>query len=193
MLRALRDRTYRRLYLAQIVALLGTGLATVALGLLAYDISPARRPARCSGRHWRSRWSRTSSWPLRRRWWPRLPVGGPGRRGPTAALLVDAVSLPFVGEVRQIFALIFVLQAASTLHLHTHVQSLIPDVLPDEENTAALSLSRLAYDLESVISPMLAAALLLVVSSQTLFFGTAVGFAASAALVVSGPGPAPAG
>ena len=35
MLRVLRNQIYRRLFTAQIVALLGTGLATVALGLLA--------------------------------------------------------------------------------------------------------------------------------------------------------------
>ena len=39
MLSILADRTYRHLFLAQIVALLGTGLATVALGLLAYDLA----------------------------------------------------------------------------------------------------------------------------------------------------------
>lgn len=36
MLEILADRTYRHLFTAQVVALLGTGLATVALGLLAY-------------------------------------------------------------------------------------------------------------------------------------------------------------
>lgn len=35
----LRDRTYRHLFLAQVVTLLGAGLATVALGLLAYDLA----------------------------------------------------------------------------------------------------------------------------------------------------------
>ena len=39
MLRVLRNQIYRRLFTAQIVALLGTGLATVALGLLAYDVA----------------------------------------------------------------------------------------------------------------------------------------------------------
>ncbi|MFP5433087.1 MAG: MFS transporter, partial [Alphaproteobacteria bacterium] len=41
MLRILANRTYRHLFLAQIIALIGTGLATVALGLLAYDIAGA--------------------------------------------------------------------------------------------------------------------------------------------------------
>ncbi|WP_443019796.1 hypothetical protein [Sphingobium sp. CAP-1] len=32
-------RTYRHLFLAQVIALIGTGLAILALGLLAYDIA----------------------------------------------------------------------------------------------------------------------------------------------------------
>ena len=36
----LRSRAYRSLFAAQVVALLGTGLLTVALSLLAYDIAP---------------------------------------------------------------------------------------------------------------------------------------------------------
>jgi len=56
--------------------------------------------------------------------------------------------------------------------------------LPDEEEyTKALSLSRLAYDLENLLSPMLAAALLAVMTFHWLFAGTALGFLASAALV----------
>ena len=39
MLDVLGDRTYRHLFGAQVVALLGTGLATVALGLLAFDLA----------------------------------------------------------------------------------------------------------------------------------------------------------
>ena len=41
MLAILRDRTYRHLLAAQVIALLGTGLMTVALGLLAYDLAGA--------------------------------------------------------------------------------------------------------------------------------------------------------
>ena len=39
MLAVLANRTYRHLFLAQVIALVGTGLATVALGLLAYDLA----------------------------------------------------------------------------------------------------------------------------------------------------------
>ena len=39
MLGILTDRTYRHLFLAQLVALIGTGLLTVALGLLAFELA----------------------------------------------------------------------------------------------------------------------------------------------------------
>lgn len=39
MLAILENRTYRHLFLAQVIALVGTGLATVALGLLAFELA----------------------------------------------------------------------------------------------------------------------------------------------------------
>ncbi|WP_448630867.1 hypothetical protein [Cellulomonas soli] len=45
MIRALSHPVYRRLFVAQVVALAGTGLATVALGLLAYDLAGPRAGA----------------------------------------------------------------------------------------------------------------------------------------------------
>ncbi|MEF2554619.1 MFS transporter, partial [Aurantimonas sp. A2-1-M11] len=41
MLTVLRHRTYRHLFAAQVLSLIGTGLTTVALGLLAYDLAGA--------------------------------------------------------------------------------------------------------------------------------------------------------
>ena len=39
MLAVLRNPTYAKLFSAQVIALLGTGLLTVALGLLAFDVA----------------------------------------------------------------------------------------------------------------------------------------------------------
>ncbi len=39
MIEVLRNRTYRALFGAQVIALVGTGLLTVALGLLAFDLA----------------------------------------------------------------------------------------------------------------------------------------------------------
>lgn len=42
MLDILANITFRKLFAAQVIALLGTGLATVALALLAYDLAGAQ-------------------------------------------------------------------------------------------------------------------------------------------------------
>ena len=39
MLSILKNRTYRHLFAAQLIAVMGTGLATIALALLAYDLA----------------------------------------------------------------------------------------------------------------------------------------------------------
>lgn len=191
MLAVLANRTYRHLFLAQVIALIGTGLATVALGLLAYDIAGGDAGAVLG----------TALAIKMVAYIGVAPVAGAfANRIPRRALLVAmdavragvAICLPFVGEVWQVYVLIFVLQSASAAFTPTF-QATIPDVLPDErEYTRALSLSRLAYDMESLTSPMLAAALLTVINYHWLFTGTAVGFVASALLVVSTVLPKPA-
>jgi predicted MFS family arabinose efflux permease len=102
-----------------------------------------------------------------------------------------AVALPFVTDVWQIYLLIFALQSASAAFTPTF-QATIPDILPEERDyTNALSLSRLAYDLENLLSPTIAALLLFFVSYESLFSGTVLGFSASALLVLSVALPSP--
>jgi MFS family permease len=101
--------------------------------------------------------------------------------------------LPFVDQVWQVYVLIFALQAASA-GFTPAFQAVIPDVLRDERDyTNALSLLRLAEDLEQVASPILAAALLTVLGFPVLFAGTVVGFVGSALLVVTARLPVRAG
>lgn len=184
MFQVLRDRTYRHLFLAQVIALVGTGLATVALSLLAFDIAGANAGAVLGTALAIKMIAYIGVAPVASAFAERLP-----RR----ALLVSldlvragvALMLPFVTHVWQIYILIFVLQSASAGFTPTF-QATIPDVLSKEEDyTNALSLSRLAYDMESLASPALAAILLGVISYHALFGGTVIGFLASAALVVS--------
>lgn len=190
MLKVLANRVYRHLFMAQVIALVGTGLATVALGLLAYDLAGADAGKVLGTALAIKMIAYVGVAPIAAAFAERLP-----RR--TMLVTLDlvragvAVLLPFVTQIWEVYALIFILQSASAAFTPTF-QATIPDVLPDEkEYTRALSLSRLAYDLESVASPMLAAALLTVISFHDLFAGTAIGFLASAALVVSVVLPSP--
>ncbi|GAA4916486.1 MFS transporter [Streptomonospora salina] len=177
----LRARTYRRLLAAQVVALAGTGLATVALGLLAFRLAGDDA-------------SRVMATALTIKMVCYV-VAGPLLAGltvrlPRRAVLVgsDAVRagavavLPWADQLWQVYALVALLQTASAAFTPAF-QALIPEIVDDADYTSALALSRLAYDLEAVASPALAAALLLAVPFSGLFVCTAAGFAASALLV----------
>ena len=184
MISVLKNRTYRHLLSAQIIALIGTGLATVALGLLAYDIAGGNAGAVLGTALAIKMVAYIGIAPI---------IGAYADRLPRRAFLIAmdviragvALALPFVDQIWQVYVLIFALQSASAAFTPTF-QATIPDVLPDEADyTRALSLSRLAYDLENLLSPILAAVLLTVISFHWLFAGTSVGFIFSALFVLS--------
>jgi H+ antiporter protein len=180
----LRNHTYRHLFAAQVIALTGTGLATVALALLAYELAGADAGAVLGTALAIKMVAYVGVAPIANAYADRVP-----RRSFLVAMDVVragvALLLPFVDQIWQIYVLIFVLQTASAAFTPAF-QATIPDILPDDrEYTKALSFSRLAYDLESLLSPTLAAALLTFISFDWLFAGTAIGFVASACLVLT--------
>ena len=186
MLTVLKNRTYAQLFSAQIIALMGTGLLTVALGLLAFDIAGAAAGRVLGIALTIKMIAYVGISPITTAWTANL---SPKQVLITADLVRAgiAVMLPVITEAWQIYVLIFILQSASATFTPTF-QAVIPVVLPDEDDyTNALSLSRFAYDLEALISPMLAAALLTVMNYHNLFLGTVIGFLASALLVTATP------
>lgn len=189
MLSILRQRTYRRLFLAHVVSLVGTGLATVALGLLAYGLAGARAGGVLGTALAIKMVAYVGVAPVA----ATLLEGRPRRTVLAVAQgvrLASALALPLVDQVWQVYLLIAVLQCASAVFTPT-LNSVVPDVLPREEDyTSALSLTRVAADLESVLSPGLAAGLLLVLPAGRLFDVTALGFAASALLIAGAGVPA---
>ncbi|MEV6710671.1 MFS transporter [Lentzea sp. NPDC051208] len=190
MISVLRDPVYRNLFGAQVVALTGTGLATVALGLLAYDLAGSGAGAVLGTALAIKMIAYVTVAPI-----ATAVLGALPRRAVLVALdlvrVAVAAMLPWVGEVWQVYVLIFLLQAGSAASTPLF-QATIPEVLPDErEYTRAITLSRTAYDLESLLSPALAAMALALVSFHELFLGTALGFAASALLVLSVALPRP--
>jgi MFS family permease len=184
MLTLLRHPIFSRLFAAQLVALAGSGLLTIALGLLAYDLAGANAGAVLGIAYTIKMVAYVGLSPVMGALVAKLP-----RRavlvGADAIRVAVALSLPFVDSVAQIYALIFLLQVASGIFTPTF-QATIPEILPDEdEYTQALSLSRLASDLENILSPAFAGLLLLFMSFHGLFAGTAVGFLVSALLILS--------
>ena len=191
MIDVLRHPDYGRLFTAQVVALIGTGLLTVALGLLAYDLAGERAGPVLGTVFAIKMLAYVGLAPLANavaERWPRKRV----LIGADLVRAAVALMLPFIDAVWQIYVLVFLLQAASATFTPAF-QAVIPDVLTDERDyTKALSLSRLAYDLENLLSPALAGLLLLFIGYHWLFLGTVAGFAASALLVLAAAVP-PAG
>ena len=187
----LRHKTYAKLFSAQLVALLGTGLLTVALGLLAFELAGDKAGTVLGTALAIKMVAYVALAPVASAIVSSMPrkhvmIAMDGVRAAIALLL------PFVDSVWQVYVMIFLLQAASATFTPTF-QALIPDILPKEADyTKALSLSRLAYDLENLISPVMAGLLLLFMSFHGLFLGTAAGFLISALLVMSASLPAPA-
>ena len=185
----LANSAYRHLFAAQVSALLGTGLATIALGLLAHDLAGAKAGEILGAALAIKMICYVGVAPV---------ASAIAANVPRKTLLVGldlvralvAIALPFVTEAWQIYGLMAVLYVASAAFTPAF-QAMIPDILPDEADyTKALSLSRLAADLESVASPILAAALLGFMSYNNLFAGTSLGFVLSAVLVISAALPA---
>ncbi|MDA3920098.1 MAG: MFS transporter [Salinisphaera sp.] len=187
-----RNRVYRHLFAAQISALVGTGLTTIALALLAYELAGGNA-GRVLGIAFACKMiAYVGIAPV---------VGGYAQRLPRKTLLVTldllragfVLCLPWVTEVWQIYVLIFLLNACSA-GFTPIFQATIPEVVTDDaQYTRALSLSRLAYELENLLSPALAAALLFLVSYNQLFMLNGLAFLGSAVLVVTTVLPAVAG
>jgi MFS family permease len=179
----LRNAVFRKLFGAQVVALVGTGMTTVALTLLAYDLVQENAGIVLGTALACNMIAYVVFAPI---------IGGLAHRLPRKPLLIalDIVRaaivllMPFVTAVWQIYVLIFVLNLFSAGFKPVFAAA-IPDVLPDEaQYTKALSYSRLAYDLENLLSPTLAAIALLFFSYTSLFAANSIAFLISAGLIV---------
>ena len=177
------NRDYRRLFSAQVIALFGTGLATVALGLLAYELAGPHAGLVLGTALTIKMVMYVVIAPLAAAYVDRLP-----RR--TLLVLLDVVrgavvlALPLVTEIWHIYVLIGLLQAASAAFTPTF-QAVIPDIVTDESDyTRALSASQVASTMESLLSPVLAAVALTFMSFNWLFLGTSAGFLFSGMLVL---------
>lgn len=183
MLIILNHRVFRYLFIGQLVSLLGTGLATVALALLVYAQFPdyagfilgAVLSVKMVAYLCVAPIAGAFAHHLPRRAW---------LAGLNFARAAVVASLPFINELWSLFLLIFLLNVLAACYTPIY-QALLPDVLVDETDyTQGLALSRLAMELESFLSPTLAALLLLVLSYHALFALNTLAFVIAASVLV---------
>lgn len=179
-----RNRAYLRLFLAQVLALSGTGLSTIALALLAYELAGPEAGAVLG-----------TALALKMAAYVFIApaAGGLAHRLPRRQTMVAmdllraglVLMLPLVESIWQILLLIFLINACSAVFKPLY-QAAIPDILPDEAHyTKALALFRIAYDMENILSPALAALLLTMMTFDVLFVANGGLFLVSALLILS--------
>ena len=180
-----RHAGFRRLFAAQVIALAGTGLSTVGLQLLAYRLTGGQAAPVLA-----------TALSIKMAAYVFLaPVCGglahrTSRKGILAASNVMRAGLvlllPFTAAEWQIYLLIFGIQALSAASKPV-LQAIIPTVLPDQATyTRALAWTRLANDMETAGSMMLAITLMAAGSGfEILFELNSAAFLLSALLIVA--------
>lgn len=177
-------RSYYRLFFAYILASVGTGVAVVALSLLAFEMVGEEQAAAAVIGVALS--IKTLAY----------VIGAPVASAFLAAvprrplmISLDLVRvgvlllLPFVTAVWQLYVLVGVFTLAAAAFTPAY-QATVPALLPDPKDYArSLSRSRLAGEFEGVASPLIAAALLLVLSVRGVFIAAMAAFVISAALI----------
>jgi len=175
--------SFRKLFAAQVIALVGTGLATVGLSLLAYNLAGKNAGAVLGIALACKMVAYVFFAPI---------VGGLAHRFPRKPFLISldviraflVLLMPFVYELWHIYLLIFLLNLFSA-GFKPIFQAVIPDILEDNVMYGkALSYSRLAYDLENLLSPAFAAIALVYFSYTGLFVGNSIAFVISAAIII---------
>ena len=92
--------------------------------------------------------------------------------------------MPFVTQAWQIYLLMFLINACSAGFTPLY-QALLPRLLRDKaQYSKALSFSRIAYDMEQLVSPIVTALLVTLLSFRTLFLLDALTFVLSAILIL---------
>lgn len=179
-----QNRNYLLLFGAQIISLMGNGVTTVALALFAYQIVGGPSAAAVIGS---ALMLRILAFLL----FSQL-AGILADRVNRKVMLITAdlvrfgllALFPFITEVWQIYVMIFAINAATAFFTPTYEAS-IPQVVGEAHYVRALSLSRVAVDVEAVLAPVLAGVLISLVGLQWVFWFDAATYIFSALLVAA--------
>jgi len=179
-----RNRDFRYLFAAQIVSLLGSGVTTVGLALFAYQLTGGASATAVIG------------YALTLRILAFLlfsqPAGVIADRVSRKKILIAAdlirfgllALFPFITTVWQIYLLIFLINAVTAFFTPTFEAS-IPEVVGSEQYVKALSLSRVAVDVEAVAAPALAGLLVAFLDLRWVFWFDSLTYLVSALLVAA--------
>jgi len=177
-----RNHDFRLLFGAQVVSLLGSGVTTIGLALFAYQLTGGASATAVIGN---ALMLRILAFLLFSQ-----PAGVIADRVSRKKILICADLLrfgllalfPFITTIWQIYALIFAINAVTAFFGPTFEAS-IPEVVGETHYVKALSLSRVATDVEAVAAPALAGLLVALLGVRWVFWFDALTYLVSALLV----------
>src|SRR5882724_953715 len=177
-----RNQNFRLLFSAQIISLLGSGVTTVGLALFAYQLTGGVSATAVIGN---ALTLRILAFLLFSQ-----PAGVIADRVSKKRILIAAdvirfallALFPFITSLWQIYVLIFAINAVTAFFTPTF-ESSIPEIVGGEEYVKALSLSRVATDVEAVAAPALAGLLVALLGLRWVFWFDAFTYLVSASLV----------
>lgn len=178
------NRSFLLLFSAQVISLAGSGITTVGLALFAYQLVGGESAAAVIGNALMLRilafllFSQVAGVMADRMDRKRVLIAADLIRFALLAIF------PFIDSVWQIYALIFAINAVTAFFTPTF-EAALPDLVGSANYVKALSLSRIAVDVEAVAAPALAGLLLATVGLRWLFWFDAISYLVSAALVAS--------
>ena len=177
------NRNFLRLFAAQVISLVGSGITSVALAAFAYELTGSNATVVVG-----------TALTLRILAFVLL--------SPLAGVLADRVdrkrmlviadllrmallgAFPFITSVGQIYLLIFAINAVTAFFTPTF-EAALPDVVGNRLYTRAVSWSRIALALEAAMGPMLAGILIATVGVRWTFWADGATYLLSALLVLA--------
>ena len=183
--KALQNKIFAKLYLAQTISLLGDAFSWVGLALLAYQIDKDRSPVILA-----------TALTLR--------VTAFIIFSPFAGVVADKVDrkkilyvthfirmaiiscLPFINAEWQIYVLVFLLNVFNAFFTPTY-RAVIPQIIEGKYFREAVGLSTATFQLLGVLGPALAGIVAVWLGARQIFFLDAVSFIVAAVLILSIP------
>ena len=183
--KALQNKVFAKLYMAQTISLLGDAFSWVGLALLAYQIDKERSPVILA-----------TALTLR--------VTAFIIFSPFAGVMADKVDrkkilyvthfirmviiscLPFINTEWQIYVLVFLLNVFNAFFTPTY-RAVIPQIIEGKYFREAVGLSTATFQLLGVLGPALAGIVAVWLGARQIFFLDAVSFIVAAILILSIP------
>lgn len=184
------SRSFVALFSAQVISLLGSGVTTIGLSLFVYQLAGASAATVVIGQ---ALMLRILAFLLFSQ-----PAGILADRFNRKYILITAdlarfalLSLfPFLTQTWHIYILIFAINAVTAFFTPTF-EATLPEIVGEKHYVQALSLSRVASDVEAIASPALAGLLVALLGVKWVFWFDAFTYLVSAALVAVATIPLP--